>query len=465
MIRYTPEQADVLDHMIENEGILLVQAGAGSGKSFMAKQVTLELKPKRGLYTAFNKAIVQEGVDRFYGTNMECKTLHALAYAYVNSSRNISDFTYTCITENLTYGAKYKIIDAMNMFYVSASADMYEFYDEFFSDAPDKEMLVEMAEKYTEMMIAGELDPTFNYLLKCFHLMLLQGTVKCEYDLVILDEINDTTAVALEIFKLIKAPKKLGLGETNQAIYKFLNLVDGFEELKDEPQLRLTQSWRCSVAIAAKIQKTMRKDVDPDFTFVGTDDPVRNGKTLYCTNTNASIVFEINDRLSRHKSFTLLRNISEIFAAPLALTSAAGGKKPFQKKYAFLADEYKNYIKERKSGQSYMAYLVENVDDREIKNAVALLQRFTRDGINIFDVYKRAKEVRPDPNYVIATVYTSKGLEYEDVYIADDLNRAIDDIREKGGIENDDDLVQYRCYYVACSRAGANLYGAKALYV
>lgn len=465
MLRYTPEQADVLDHMIENEGILLVQAGAGTGKSFMAKQVASELKPRNGLYTAFNKAIVQEGVDRFYGTNMECKTLHALAYKYVNSRRNISDFTYTCITENLTYGAKYQIINAMDMFYVSASADMYEFYDDFFSDAPDKGMLVEITEKYTEMMIAGELDPTFNYLLKCFHLMLLQGTVKCEYDLVILDEINDTTAVALEIFRLIKAPKKLGLGETNQAIYKFLNLVNGFEVLKDEPQLRLTQSWRCSTGIAARIQKMMRKDVDPEFTFKGTDNPVRNGKTLYCTSTNASIVFEINYRLRNRKGFTLLRNISEIFAAPLALTTAATGKKPFQKKYAFLADEYENYIKERKPGQTYMAYLAANVDDKEIQNVVNLLLRFSREGINIFDVYKKAKEAKPDPDYTIATVFTSKGLEYEDVYIADDLNKAIDDIREKGGIENDDDLVQYRCYYVACSRAGANLHNTKALYV
>jgi hypothetical protein len=74
--------------------------------------------------------------------------------------------------------------------------------------------------------------------------MLVEGTAKCDYDLVILDEINDTTAVALEIFRLIPAAKKIGLGETNQAIYQFLNLVNGFEEMADEPVLYLTHSWR-----------------------------------------------------------------------------------------------------------------------------------------------------------------------------------------------------------------------------
>lgn len=463
MLKFTPEQHEILDYIPENDGILLVSAGAGTGKSFMSRQVAELLKPKTALYTAFNKGIVKEGVARFKGTNVECKTLHALAYKYVKPNQGIEDFTYSCITENITYTKKAEIIKAVDMFYVSSSTDMFSFMEDFFKEEEHAEQLAELAVKYIELMVNKELSPTFNFLLKYFHLMLVEGSVDCKYDLVILDEINDTTAVALEIFKLIEAPKKLGLGETNQAIYQFLNLVDGFEELEDSPILNLTQSFRCSESIAYRIQEFMRDEVSQHFTFVGTDEPVKNGKFLYCTMTNALIINEICERLSIRKGFYLLRNISEIFACPLALMSVNSGKEPYQKKYKFLLKEYKYYQEQPSKGLSFFQYLLDHVDDVEIQNAVKLLMSFNRRNINLFDVYKRAKAATVDHKYTIATVFTSKGLEYEAVHIADDLNTKITSIRDNGGIQNEEDLVAYRCYYVACSRCGSDLRNASML--
>ena len=463
MIKYTPEQHEVLDHMADEKGILLVSAGAGTGKSFISRQVTELLKPKTGLYTAFNKAIVTDGVARFKNTNVECKTLHALAYKYVRPTQDIEDFTYSCITENISYSKKADVIKAVDMFFVSCSTDMYEFMEDFFEEIPKGKQLAAIAIKYIDKMVEGELNPTFNFLLKYFHLMLVEGTVDCKYELVILDEINDTTAVALEIFKLIEAPKKLGLGETNQAIYQFLNLVDGFEELSDVPVLNLTQSFRCSTEIAQSIQNFMQKDVNKNFKFVGTNEPVKNGKTLYCTMTNAYIIMEICERLRANKGFYLLRKISDIFACPLALMSVNSGKEPFQKKYKFLVKEYKYYQEQPSKGLSFFQYLLDHVDDTEVQNAVRLLMSFKRKGINLFDIYKRAKDSPVDHTYTIATVFTSKGLEYETVYIAEDLNTNIQKIRTEGGIQSDEDLVAYRCYYVACSRCGTNLHNARML--
>ena len=462
IIKYTPEQHDIRDHIEHNDGIVLVSAGAGTGKSFMAHRIADMLQPKKGLYTAFNKAIVTEGVSRFKGLNMECKTLHALAYKYVQPGK-VDDFTYSCIKENITYSKKAAIIKAVDMFYVSKSVDMYDFMEDFFKNEDYGKQLAELSVKYIDKMADKTLSPTFNFLLKYFHLMLVEGTVKCEYDLVILDEINDTTAVALEIFKLITAPKKLGLGETNQAIYQFLNLVDGFEELEDAPVLSLTQSFRCSSEIASDIQRFMRNEVSEDFTFVGTDDPVQNGKSLYCTMTNALIINEIVDRMAKDKGFYLLRKIADIFACPLALMAASGGKVPFQKKYKFLADEYTYYQDSRSKGQSYFQYLLDHVDDTEIQNAVKLLLSFRRRNINLFDVYKAAKSAPVDHTYTIATVFTSKGLEFETVTIANDLNTKIQSIRDNGGVQTEEDLVVYRCYYVAASRAGKNLHNARML--
>lgn len=462
---FTDEQENILEHLIDNDGMLLVQAGAGCGKTFIAKQAVKLLEPKTGLYTAFNKAIVKEGERSFKDTSIECKTFHALAYKYVTPSKNIEDLGYQCIEENISYLQKSIVIGAINAFFVSASADMYDFMDEYieFDDPKVEVYLKELAVQYIHKMLKNEINPTFNFLLKCFHLMLVSKTVKCKYDFVILDEINDTTAVALEIFKLIDAPKKLGLGETNQAIYEFLNLVDGFEELADAPQLPLTNSFRCSNVIANNIQNFMREEVNEKFTFSGTDNPVANGNTLYCTLTNAKIIQEISDCMDSGKKFYLLRNVAEIFSYPLAIVQASRGKSVYKKQHKFLEEEYQNYERNRTKGYSFLQHLMDNVGDQETTSAVNLLLTLRRKNINIFDLYKRAKDAPVDMRYTIATVFTAKGLEYETVRIADDLNNRISSIREAGGIKTKEDLVAYRCYYVAASRAGSNLLNANCL--
>lgn len=462
-VKYTPEQHDVMDWMDDNDGILLVHAGPGTGKSFMSRQIAELLEPRTCLYTAFNKAIVEEGIARFSGLNVECKTLHSLAYRFVQPKSDITDLSYKCITEKFKYKQKARVIEAINQFYVSASTDMFEYLDVYFPDKIDK-TLRDLAITYIEKMVKREINPTFNFMLKYFHLCLVDGSAECNYDLVILDEINDTTAVALEIFKLIKAPKKLGLGETNQAIYDFLNLVDGFELLADEATvLPLTQSFRCSEQIAGRLQSFMQEDVNPDYLFIGTDEPVRNGKSLYCTATNASIIRRIHDRIEEGLGFHLLRKISEIFAYPMAIITAGGGKSVYQWKYKFLEDEFKVYEKMSTRGYTWFQHLLDCVDDQETKTAVNLLLSLKRKGINLFALYKDAKNADVDLNYTIATVYTAKGLEFENVEIADDLNSRIKKIRDEGGIQNHDDLVAFRCYYVAVSRCGVNLMNATAL--
>ena len=243
-----------------------------------------------------------------------------------------------------------------------------------------------------------------------------------------------------------------------------MHLVNGFEVLADEATiLPLTQSFRCSENIAKKIQQFMRSDVNPNFKFVGTDEPVQNGKFLYCTATNGMIIKEISNQLERGMGFNLLRKISDIFAYPMDIITAGRGKKVYHKKHAFLEDEYKEYEKIKRKGYSWLAHLLECVADQETKTAVNLILSLNRKNISLFDLYNQAKNADVDLDYTIATVYTAKGLEFEAVHIADDLNNRIEKIREDGGIQNHDDLVAFRCYYVAASRCGVNLINAVSL--
>lgn len=452
----TDEQKAVVTHIKKGEQILLVDATAGSGKTSTAQLVVNTIKPKRTLYTAFNKAIVKESAAKF-PNSVECKTLHALALSYVRPKLPIEPFTYLCVKEKLSYPDKYAVIKAIDEFYRSRSIDVYKYMDTKLT----KEKLRPIACKYVEGMFEDRVNPTFNFLLKYFHLLLDEGQVDPKYDMVIFDELQDSTEVALEIFKALKCDKKMGLGDQFQAIYGFMNLVNGFELLVNvSDTLHLTQSFRCSIPIAKKVEKFCKKYLSKDFTFIGTENPVKDGKTAFITATNAKIVERINMLHKEKKGYTLTRPLKEIFAAPLALATVSGGKEVLHKQYKFLNKEYKNYT--MSSYQSFFHYIKKEVEDEEIHSAVDLLMKFKAENINIFNVLADAKKAKKDPKLTVGTFYSLKGLGYETVYIENDLNGAVEASKEAvlEGVDTDNHHTYLKGYYVACTRARINLHNA-----
>lgn len=470
----TDEQKAPLDYLKENNSkhIVLVDAKAGTGKSHTSRNAVTYLNPKTTLYTAFNKAIVQEGKELFE-SNVECRTLHSLALSKVRPKLPIEDFTYTCIKEDLSYYDKGLLIKAVDTFYRSASLDAEEYLSNYFktivknftflTDVKQDEYvnrMVNLSVAYIDKMIHDEINPTFNYLLKWFHFMLDNGDIDVKYDLVIFDEIQDSTAVALEIFKLIKAKWKLGLGDQNQAIYQFMNLVNGFEILSNTKTFPLTQTFRCSKEIATLVENFGKKYLNDGFHFVGIEHPMKDGKELYISATNASIIETIEQLHREGKNYTLTRNLKEIFAAPLAVLTASKGKTVLHKKYKFLEKEYKNFRKSKYD--SFFKYLSEEVVEEEIQATVKLLLQFASKQLNLYDVMNEAKRVKPTPTRIVGTAHSLKGLGAETVYINDDLNSAVTKVLTEGTYTEEDKTV-LRLYYVACTRARCNLYNAEHL--
>ncbi len=420
------------------------------------------LKPSSVLGFAFNKAIVEEN-KRLYPDYVEWKTLHALALSKVRPKLPIEDFTYTCIKEPLSYAEKRIVINMMDDYYRSADIDMYEFMENYLAVRDiHNDKLIHITAKYIEGMLNNTVNPNFNYLLKALHAYMAENEITVNYDMVLLDEVQDSTAVALEIFKLIDANMKVGLGDEHQSLYAFMNLVNGFEVLTGAETAELTQSFRCSTAIAERVEKFGKQWLSHDFHFKGNPDPEADGRMMYVTATNAQIVERLAE-LQRQgiNAYTLTRPITEIFAAPLALTTASTGKQVLHKKYKFLENEYKLFRKS--SYNKFFTFLQEEVDDEEIRNAIKLLMNFQKKRINVFDVMAQAKKARKDRNLIIGTVHSLKGLGVETVHIGDDLNRMVLEIIAKGGPENHDDKVTMMMGYVASTRAKCTLLNAKFL--
>lgn len=436
--------------------MVIVDAKAGTGKTATCLAVVDHFKPYTGFYTAFNKSIVTEAQEKF-PSNIECRTKHAFALRYVRPKNSIEDFTYLCITEDLSYPNKRLIMDTMEGFFLSNSTDMYDYVSRLEDTNLEATTL-----KYIQKMIDEKIPPTFNFLLKYLHIQLDQGLIEIEYDLAILDEAQDTTAVFFEIFKLIKAERKLIVGDPFQNIYGFMNTVNAFDLVDDSvPRLGLTKTFRCSTEIAKRVQTFGRKHLSSDFSYVGTDSDYKDGTIAYIGRTNASILMRIQELLEDDISFSLTRPVKEIFALPMALANIKAGRPVYHKKYKYLEKEFKNFTVS--GSNSFYSYLIQYVEDEELHGCIGFMNMLREKKINIFTLKKDAENLQPSGATWIVTSHSFKGREVDTVIIEDSLNRSIEGIIEQGGPETQMDQEELNLYYVAATRARHTLLGAKYL--
>ena len=471
---YTDEQQAVIAAVSSGRRgkIIAVNSIAGSGKTSTARGIVEACKPKKGFYTAFNKAIVEDSREKFNGA-IECGTLHSLAYRHVQHPKVVF-FTYSDVKEKIPYDSKSLVISAVDEFYRSEETDIKDWLRE---NGYGRE-LDSLISRYAEYYLDPE-HTTFNGMLKRFHLDLVEGASVC-HDLLILDECQDTTAVSLAIFKLIEADRKVILGDRFQNIYGFMHTVNAFELLDDTEEYRLTRSFRCRPEIAEIVESYGKKALERRFIFRGnealttSDEPV----SAVITRTNATLIRYMVARMRVAKSFQLTRDIEEIFRGPVNVYLASKGKELKDRRYRHLSREYERFHKLHPSaGQlKFLSHLQEVLqNDKELQMSCNLLKSLAKDKINILSLKKKVKALSPDPNFILTTAHAFKGLEADDVTIGEDLNKFLGEIKAEiinkhnslisdgweGDIHIDNirprlDSVQreeLNTYYVALSRA------------
>src|SRR4051812_34133471 len=75
----TAEQQHCVAEAVMTEN-LVIEAGAGAGKTSTLRLISEALAPAKGLYIAYNKAI-QLDAEKSFPWNVKCKTSHSLAFA------------------------------------------------------------------------------------------------------------------------------------------------------------------------------------------------------------------------------------------------------------------------------------------------------------------------------------------------------------------------------------------------
>lgn len=454
----TDEQQLVVDTVCSSNDnrIIAVNSIAGSGKTSTGDAIIRAVQPKNGFYTAFNKAIVTNSAARF-GNLVKCKTVHALAWQYIRPS-SIEEFTPNSIIENISYEDKLTVINVLDGFYRSAFIDI----EDYVNIATKDEVIKDLAIKYATMMLEGKIPVTFNYLLKCLHLLLLNKEIEIDFDLFILDEAQDTTAVTLEIFKLINSDRKIIFGDKFQNIYTFMDTVNAFEELDDLNLLRLTKSFRCNPFVAETVEHFGKQYLENDFQFKGNPDVIQEygASTAYLSRTNASVIERMYTLMTLGFKFHSVRNIDELFALPLVIDTLMQYRVLTDPRYKFLEKEFYKYLSSNCYGD-FTDYLQLNMGSPAIVSACNTVNKFKKLKIDIKYLKERIKACNTDKRLIVTTAHAYKGLEADTVIIENDLNNSVNnailsyqDAKENFAIDLPREIKEdLNTYYVALSRA------------
>jgi len=445
-----------------------------SGKTSVLIAIAKAINPSNGIYLAYNKAIATEASRKFPKT-IACKTTHSLAYQNTikQNKLKVGWFNWKSIKESLPYEIRLIIIDLLDEFCLSK----YETFEEFKTDKLIEntnlnKRILDLTKEYFIKMITGKIDITHAAYLKLYHLNLVNNiTIHNEFDLLMLDESGDINEVTLEIFKILPAKRKVMVGDENQNIYTFNNTINGFKVLKDEGvQLNMTRSFRCAPAIAERIEMFCQKHIDKNFQFKGTepeDDIIRS--IAYITRNNSELVGQIIRLNESNTPYNLTRPAQSIFELLLILITLKPNGKIFSKEWKYLQDdanEWDNsdYLKnEYKTLRSYIVSLYG--EEPAISSALNILSEHDND--IIFEAFELAKQHEKEKNhmYTLCTSHSSKGLEFDEVIIGNDLNNSIERITEnKKPYEYDEkDIEAMMLAYVATSRAIKKLTSASLL--
>lgn len=454
----TDEQTLIVDTVRSSNDnrIIAVNSIAGSGKTSTGDAIIRAIKPKNGFYTAFNKAIVTDSAARF-GDLIKCKTVHALAWQYIRPSR-IEEFTVNSIKEKVSYEDKTTIINILDGFYRSSFTNI----EEYVCMATKDENIQDLVISYAMLMLEGKIPVTFNYLLKCLHLLLLNKELEINYDLFILDEAQDTTAVTLEIFKLINSDKKIIFGDKFQNIYTFMDTVNAFEELDNLNVLRLTKSFRCNPIVAATVEHFGRQYLDDDFQFKGNPEIVIGPKAslAYLSRTNASVIERMYTLMTLGMRFHSIRNIDELFALPLVIDTLMQYKTITDVRYKFLEREFYKYLSSNCYG-NFTEYLQLNVNSPAIISACNTVNKFRKLKVDMRYLKERIKACNTNKQLIVTTAHAYKGLEADTVIIENDLNSSVNsailahnEAKENLAVDLPREVKEdLNTYYVALSRA------------
>lgn len=251
----TNEQAAVVASKAD---LISVNAFAGAGKTSTLRAFANERPESKTLFIAFNRQVAQDAQKKM-PSHVTAKTSHALAFSEIaqtwpkqklSSAFNAWAVRKSGLTDRTNEAQA--LVEAINRFCQSSLS-----FDAYVSSLPDhhtehaglpKAKFSDLLRQLWQRMIdpSDVMPATHDTYFKLWQL----SRPKLEYDLILLDEAQDTNPALLDVFLNQQHAQRVLVGDEHQNIYGFRGAINAMQKARTIDRFYLTCSFRFGKAIA-----------------------------------------------------------------------------------------------------------------------------------------------------------------------------------------------------------------------
>ena len=447
-----------------------VEAVAGSGKTSTVKLMAEALEGNC-LYLAFNKAAASEAASKMPFTT-SCRTTHSIAYAkfgapnrdklsrpkggYVNVAGTVKEITRLFKVTSID-GATANVISRLAKQTVACfeSSALFELsesclpleaiykldakakkYAHAFSVSQCKDRVLIVAKKLwaARIDLRSPVQMSHDTYLKLYQL----SKPHLDYDAIFLDEAQDTSDCVIDIVMRQKDHAQvIAVGDSFQAIYGWRGAVNALAKIKSKA-IPLSQSFRygprvATVATQILDSKMVVRGFDKIDTLV--QDVDTNKPYTHLFRTNVALIKEGVTQLQLGKKVKIDADIKGFLRLLDSMEALrARDKRGVKHEDIVIFDDWEDLVEEADAsgGELKLLYKLLNSDNyHEVRKILAS--------------YSPARKA----DVTLTTAHKSKGMEYEQVILAEDFPCVLD---EEGNYTELHDM-ERNLLYVAATRA------------
>lgn len=466
----TREQHDILN---SDGRVVKINARAGTGKTATLLMIAQNNPDQRILYLVFNKKNRQEAKIKF-PDNSEIHTIHSFALSalginfdgfepvrpsdYLKYFRTNKETLATLVSEFIIFflNSAYPKPDiAIDPFKKQLSDELLDIFTRYQNE------IKETSRNTLNSWYKIKKGCPHDFYLKLSHLKNRFQNKLGKFDLVLVDEGQDLSPIMIDILSTYRG-RIIIVGDSHQQIYSFRYAVDAMQKFTHDESHELTLSFRFGAQIAALTSKFINAGKkDHDFTISG----AKKKSQIFFYNSLNAIVDRPEMAILCRTNFSLFKNAILLKAKKQSFwfeRDITGDLLRTLDVYWLSIDE-KAKVKDDLIGSFHSLKDIEKyaqtINDYQLLKIVELVNIYHHEfpGI-VFEFLKRCKEEKGNHDQdalILSTIHASKGQEYENVVIDEDVISRLEESNKNGSHNY---LEEINVAYVGITRAKKNLY-------
>ena len=441
-MKYSEQQESV----IQNEGNMVVNAVAGSGKTTTLGGYAQARRSKSILYLAFNSSVRKEAQSKFAQMglhNVRVETAHSLALSAFRGKRisiyqgsyqpfdvkRILGFQQKDAIADMKFGSH--VLKMSSIFCNSNVSKVTE--TDYLNQLKNQEerafaesvydALTHQTRRFLQMMKSGEIEMTHDFYLKLYQ---LQRPSLSEFDYLLFDEAQDASPVMLDVF-LNQPAVKVMVGDEHQQIYSWRYAVNALKS-SDFDRKELNTSYRFNQEIADLAKSVIRTKNHleelsvPNLKGVGGSKEEKNPIKATLGRTNGAILVDVIGQLVEDQ------NISSVYFEghfnSYTYADEGGSVYDVLNLYKGNFKSIRNpMIKQFHDFQELQEY-TDQSGDAPMKGIIDIVMKYGKELPRMINFIKDSHvdhEQKENADMIYSTVHKAKGMEYDQVTLLDDF--------------------------------------------